>query len=723
MEKSPVESRNASPTTWVSPGQAEQPQQALQDGGQQHPTPRRIPVRRAGSSSLLSRLLSPTYEVDEVEEPERRVAVDATTAADRHRPVARTGENFNHPPQGTQGTQANDKDTKKDDVSPLQTMAQTMRPLYASSSSQNLGQRPISPTTNFNFHDMNINHVNSVLMDHRDFLKSSRLRGTSLERTPKEKMVQSLPKGAVSNNSGDTGFAHPPGPINMDSGNISDHPPTEGYRAEYRSWRDGLFGLGMGKAWSIGDESMNQESDGQVEKSITEALAGAERNSRSRKSSHSVRLFKEGLPEDKSKKREGREGNRHKEGLSEDKSKKREGREGNRHKERSPALKSPSLEGFFEPSKTHIEGGFSSGAQSFASLPAEGSGDSHFEPPTIEATRGAANNAQKHGLGLDKLSKSSTGRRHDPILKDGQARPERPNILPAQLLDDLRKRHNLTPAAAKGSSFSKSIPLTNSERQTRDEVDIIVDETDFEHPLPREQSITESLQSDDESGEEKISSALFVPHQSSRESRESLDQTSPRRESFASALSELRESSTERSEPEQWLVKHEVAPREDEKKIAGQASPAKPSPEIAGPRSRTASGYFSQASTIENWAHGPTSEAGYSTKGDESSLSQNEDLEITPTDKRAKKYMSKNHERLKDIQQTPKAPLEAIELIPYKHQVGGHTTMWRFSKRAVCKQLNNRENEFYETIEHFHPVLLKFMPRYVLSFIPPLLMA
>jgi len=692
MEKSPFESRNASPTASVSPEQAEQAQQALQDGGQ-HPTPRRIPVRRAGSSSLLSRLLSPTYEVEEVEEPERPVAVDAT-AADRHHAVARTGENFNHPPQGTQATD-------KDDIRPLETMAQTMRPLYASPKC--LGQHPISSTTNFNFHDMNINHVNSVLMDHRDFLKSSRLRGTSLERTPKEKMVQSLPKGAVSNNSGDTGFAHPLGPINMDSGNISDHPPTEGYRAEYRSWRDGLFGLGMGKAWSIGDESLNQESDGQVEKSITEALAGAERNSRSRKSSHSVRLFKEGLPEDKSKKREGREGNR--------------------HKERSPALKSPSLEGSFEPSKTHTEGSLSSGAQSFASLPAEGAGESYFEPPTIEATRVAANNAQKHGLALENLSRSSTGRRHDPILKDGQPRPERPNILPAQFLDDLRQRHNLTPAAAKGSSFSKSIPLTNSERQTRGEVDIMVDETDFEHPLPREQSITESLQSDEESGEEKISSALFVPHQSSRESCESLDQTSPRRESFASALSELRESSTERSEPEQWLVKHEVAPREDEKKIAGQALPAKPSPEIAAPRSRSTSGYFSQASTIENWAHGPISEAGYSTKGDESGLSQNEDLEITPTDKRAKKYMSKNHERLKDTQQTPKAPLEAIELIPYKHQVGGHTTMWRFSKRAVCKQLNNRENEFYETIEHFHPVLLKFMPRYVLSLIPPLLMA
>jgi len=29
----------------------------------------------------------------------------------------------------------------------------------------------------------------------------------------------------------------------------------------------------------------------------------------------------------------------------------------------------------------------------------------------------------------------------------------------------------------------------------------------------------------------------------------------------------------------------------------------------------------------------------------------------------------------------------------------------------VCKQLNNRENEFYETIERYHRDLLPFLPR------------
>ena len=39
--------------------------------------------------------------------------------------------------------------------------------------------------------------------------------------------------------------------------------------------------------------------------------------------------------------------------------------------------------------------------------------------------------------------------------------------------------------------------------------------------------------------------------------------------------------------------------------------------------------------------------------------------------------------------------------------------MFRFSRRAVCKQLNNRENEFYERIEQRHPDMLRFLPRLV----------
>lgn len=60
-------------------------------------------------------------------------------------------------------------------------------------------------------------------------------------------------------------------------------------------------------------------------------------------------------------------------------------------------------------------------------------------------------------------------------------------------------------------------------------------------------------------------------------------------------------------------------------------------------------------------------------------------------------------------------PVGAVELRPYNHQVGGHSTIYSFSRQAVCKQLNSKENEFYETIEQHHPELLDFLPRYVLA--------
>lgn len=55
----------------------------------------------------------------------------------------------------------------------------------------------------------------------------------------------------------------------------------------------------------------------------------------------------------------------------------------------------------------------------------------------------------------------------------------------------------------------------------------------------------------------------------------------------------------------------------------------------------------------------------------------------------------------------------AVELQPFTNNVGGHTAIFRFSKRAVCKALVNRENEWYENIEINHKELLQFMPRYI----------
>ena len=86
---------------------------------------------------------------------------------------------------------------------------------------------------------------------------------------------------------------------------------------------------------------------------------------------------------------------------------------------------------------------------------------------------------------------------------------------------------------------------------------------------------------------------------------------------------------------------------------------------------------------------------------DGSSLTDNG--EITPT--------ATPHTRHNFRAHSTRAPLGAVELKPYKHQVGGHTKVFSFSKQAICKQLNNKENEFYEVIERRHPELLRFLPK------------
>ncbi|KAF9247114.1 SAICAR synthase-like protein [Melanogaster broomeanus] len=57
--------------------------------------------------------------------------------------------------------------------------------------------------------------------------------------------------------------------------------------------------------------------------------------------------------------------------------------------------------------------------------------------------------------------------------------------------------------------------------------------------------------------------------------------------------------------------------------------------------------------------------------------------------------------------------LPHIPLRPFRNQVGGHSAIYKFTKRAVCKPLVSRENQFYETVEREAPPLLGFIPRYL----------
>ncbi|EXJ55167.1 hypothetical protein A1O7_08092 [Cladophialophora yegresii CBS 114405] len=113
---------------------------------------------------------------------------------------------------------------------------------------------------------------------------------------------------------------------------------------------------------------------------------------------------------------------------------------------------------------------------------------------------------------------------------------------------------------------------------------------------------------------------------------------------------------------------------------------------------------FSEAPTT---AIVSTSESEIESGDEAGQQSQPEDVSTTPTQR------STLSRRPTDSQAPPKTKAKVV-LEPYKHQVGGHSTIFRFSRRAVCKQLNNRENEFYERIEQRHPDMLKFLPsRYI----------
>ncbi|CEI96048.1 hypothetical protein RMCBS344292_10218 [Rhizopus microsporus] len=55
----------------------------------------------------------------------------------------------------------------------------------------------------------------------------------------------------------------------------------------------------------------------------------------------------------------------------------------------------------------------------------------------------------------------------------------------------------------------------------------------------------------------------------------------------------------------------------------------------------------------------------------------------------------------------------SLPLLPFKNQVGGHASFFRFSKRAICKPVSAREQEFYEHIDSQHHELLPFTSQYM----------
>jgi hypothetical protein len=268
--------------------------------------------------------------------------------------------------------------------------------------------------------------------------------------------------------------------------------------------------------------------------------------------------------------------------------------------------------------------------------------------------------------------------------------------IPRGLSEEIRNFH-LTTGGDRGGSFSPSVPTRFTKvvrRETRDFYD--GDQSPrslIDHSPPSGQVCRTDLGElvVDEDEDEHISSALYFPHEA------------------APSATEPSFSKYRRDEEVYTLAKQDVAkPEPTTNHIDISLHSQKDSSILHGDFSALSDAEEKALATISEYSHESTSESEaestLSTQDEVSSLTDDaEHLAMTPTQRPLR------HRR----KHTKTGLLGAVELKPYRHQVGGHTTVFRFSRRAVCKQLNNRENEFYERIERRHPEMLMFLPRFV----------
>lgn len=406
---------------------------------------------------------------------------------------------------------------------------------------------------------------------------------------------------------------------------------------------------------------------GRVDNSIEANLANAEPSSnvRSRKSSHYLGLFKENTTSPDRKRREDRA----------------------RHQDEPLVSGDRAMDPGHQ--RLHVSSEEEGLLRKSISLPSLGDGPS-FESPA----------------------------QADPAHEGGQDEPykRRPPALPRSLLEEIRNFH-LTPGGGRGSSFSKSIPTQYAERGR----DYFQQEPHVEHFSESLSSLEEgerreSLPFEDEEDHEQISSAVYFPHERVAVPEEVDDSQHLVADSHSVQTvqlstvekgHELMLVPQERSEsPDQEVSHVDISFRsKNESKILHG--------DLSDLRSPTEGVSEKILSTISERSYDSTCDSEF-ISADESSQSLHEDssltddAEVTPTATPIQRSRLLSKRKSKAT-----GPVGAVELKPYRHQVGGHTTVFRFSRRAVCKQLNNRENEFYERIERRHPDMLVFLPRYV----------
>ncbi|KAL3491649.1 hypothetical protein BJX62DRAFT_204391 [Aspergillus germanicus] len=306
---------------------------------------------------------------------------------------------------------------------------------------------------------------------------------------------------------------------------------------------------------------------------------------------------------------------------------------------------------------------------------------------------------------------AASGESHyDPLVEDIPPKTQ-PKVLPRSLLEEIRNFH-LTPGGGRGTSFSRSIPTQYAERGRGSYVHTHspLSDTSVEHRRGSAQL--------DEEEDEQISSALYFPHERVTVSDE-VDPIQPFEEG-PHALPSYDESAAEISRvliPERRAAADEqeanhvdisLRSKNDSRILHGDLQDRKTLLEELN--EKTIDPMFQrhiEYSTGEESEPLSADDSGTSVRDEDSSVT--DEAEVTPTATPTQRHHLPRPRRTQD----EVTPVGAVELKPYRHQVGGHTTVFRFSRRAVCKQLNNRENEFYERIERRHPEMLMFLPRYI----------
>jgi hypothetical protein len=328
--------------------------------------------------------------------------------------------------------------------------------------------------------------------------------------------------------------------------------------------------------------------------------------------------------------------------------------------------------------------------------------DAQLPPPEVAAVNVRSRKAS-HYLGLFKENEGSSHQQHvthklqdlinqkqQPVDdQSGQAPSENQDNthqgseetqrMPLDLLDEIRNHHYIAPGKARKISYPKTLSGHDGERLGHQD---------------RNRKVSEEEDSD----REHISSAQYFPHQGVA----------------------LGDSPTDESQKAARQARAQnVLSKEKQEQIVDDASSTRMSDDAADDLNGGLSlhrelshhsndSHAKSTASIDNIQSDSEYESGYSTSGSVSQASEDEDTTptATPTAKSVMAQAKRKHSHAQPLE-----AMDAVELKPFSHQVGGHTTMYRFSRRAVCKQLNSKENMFYETIEKCHPELLGFMPR------------